>query len=122
MLPNIPKESNSQRNHTTHQHRWLWFTNPLHQTFTRKKDKILAIIKNKLATNTITQRKSNHCILLRRQIKMHTTFTDLNGCSITFSSEDYEDEQLLRDIYLNVINKKPTELKELLTRLKENKQ
>ena len=53
---------------------------------------------------------------------MHTTFTDLNGCSITFSSEDFEDEELLRDIYLNVINKKPTELKELLTRLKEEKQ
>ena len=52
---------------------------------------------------------------------MHTTFTDLNGCSITFSSDNYEEKQLLRDIYLNVINKKPTELKELLTRLKELK-
>ena len=53
---------------------------------------------------------------------MHITFTDLNGCSITFSSDNYEEKQLLRDIYLNVINKKPTELKELLTRLKEDKQ
>ena len=109
MLPNISKESHRQRNHTTHKHCRIWFTNQIHQTFTRKENQILAIIKNKLATNTITQRKPNHSILPRRQIKMTEWIRNgarvhTNGKGASFNCTNIATAKQLQTILQNYEN------------------